>query len=72
MFGVDQDPESFTNGLGINGKSSIQFQHRTPYNVVAAFMAASSKSVWIVSTLTSISFSHATSLNVSNNSSYVD
>ena len=68
MFGVDQDPESFSNGLGINGKSSIQFQN----TLVVAFMEASSKSVRIVSTLISISFSRATSLNVSNTSSYVD
>ena len=68
MFGVDQDPESFSHGLGINGKSSIQFQN----TLVVAFMEASSKTVRIVSTLISISFSRATSLNVSNTSSYVD
>ena len=68
MFFVDQDPESFSNGLGINGKSSIQFQN----TLVVAFMEASSKSVRIVSTLISISFSRATSLNVSNTSLYVD
>ena len=30
MFDVDQDPESFSNGLSIGWKSSTQFQHQTP------------------------------------------